>query len=64
MDKNGKYWGFYGAERSNQRQYNKGVDKEIILLKYTSTMTPTAHEMTDQTSNVVFDRVNGWRPQF
>ena len=64
MDKNGKYWGFYGAERSDQRQYNKGVGKEIILLKYTSTMTPTAHEMTDQTSNVAFDRVNSWRPQF
>ena len=23
-------------------QYNKGVGKEIILLKYTGTMTPTA----------------------
>ena len=42
MDKNGKYWGFYGAERSDQR-HNTNAGKEIILLKYTSTMTPTAH---------------------
>ena len=44
MDKNGKYWGFYGAERSDQSQYNKGAGKEIILLRYTNTTTPTAHD--------------------
>ena len=35
MDKNRKYWGFYGEELRDQRhtQYNKGAGKEIILIK-------------------------------
>ena len=31
----------------SKTQYNKGAGKEIILLKYTRTMTPTAHERTN-----------------
>ena len=33
-------------KRSNT-QYNKDAGKEIILLKYTSTMTPTAHARSE-----------------
>ena len=30
--------------KRSKAQYNKSAGKEIILLKYTSTMTPTAHD--------------------
>ena len=44
MDENGNW--FYGAEENEA--IKKGASKEMILLKYTSTMTPTAHGATTE----------------
>ena len=44
MDENGNW--FYGAEENEA--IKKGASKEIILLKYTSTMIPTAHGATTE----------------
>ena len=41
---------------TSKTQYNKGAGKEIVLLKYTSTMTPTAHD--DNGATVAGDNDN------
>ena len=48
MDKKRQILGIlWSRTKRSKTQYNKGAGKEIILLKYMNTMTPTAHGATE-----------------